>query len=138
MLPDSRVPGSLTFVVPARLLRRPDGSLSIELLASLVGVAPGQNVVLYDGTWCLGGGTIEITRTLWDDQQLPGAVQFRADEVSAARGFPEFAPAAVVESTVLSDGKAGFPIPVRTKMYAVPSIRTSPLSGHFKSGSELR
>ena len=96
---------------------RPDGSLAIELLAPLVGVAPGQNVVLYDGDWCLGGGTIDSTRTLWDEQQEP-----RSERV-AAMGLPEFAPPEAVESTVLSDGRSGFPMKVRTKMYAVPTIR---------------
>ncbi|SCZ97693.1 BZ3500_MvSof-1268-A1-R1_Chr4-3g07378 [Microbotryum saponariae] len=43
-----------------------DHSLEIELNEPLIGVSPGQAVVLYNGTWCLGGGTIKSTTTLAD------------------------------------------------------------------------
>ena len=32
-----------------------------------MGVSPGQTVALYQGDWCLGGGTIASTRTLADE-----------------------------------------------------------------------
>ncbi|GAA5996240.1 tRNA-5-taurinomethyluridine 2-sulfurtransferase [Rhodotorula paludigena] len=47
--------------------RQQDGSLLLALQHPLVGVSPGQTVALYRGSWCLGGGTIERTRTLADD-----------------------------------------------------------------------
>ena len=40
-----------------------------------------------------------------------------------AQGIPEVAPTEAVETTVLSDGKTGFPIKVKTKMYKVEPIR---------------
>lgn len=42
-------------------------SLSIAFDKPLLGVSPGQAVVLYDKSWCLGGGTIQQTITLADN-----------------------------------------------------------------------
>ncbi|KAM0753834.1 5-methylaminomethyl-2-thiouridylate-methyltransferase [Meredithblackwellia eburnea MCA 4105] len=50
---------------------RHDGSLQIQLETPIVGVSPGQFIVLYDGTWCLGGGTISNTRTQADQFPVP-------------------------------------------------------------------
>lgn len=52
-----------------RVNPRPDSSLSVQLLEPIKAVSPGQAVVLYDGSWCLGGGTIDATRTLADTPQ---------------------------------------------------------------------
>ncbi|SCV69091.1 BQ2448_2111 [Microbotryum intermedium] len=57
------------FHVDAQTRSLQEGSLArsiIELKDPLIGVSPGQAIVLYDGTWCLGGGTIESTTTLAD------------------------------------------------------------------------
>ncbi|MGO1316966.1 MAG: tRNA 2-thiouridine(34) synthase MnmA [Cellulomonadaceae bacterium] len=44
--------------VPATARRTPDGGMEVRLDGSLRGVAPGQSLVLYDGTRVLGQGTV--------------------------------------------------------------------------------
>ncbi|GAA5991297.1 hypothetical protein JCM5350_005325 [Sporobolomyces pararoseus] len=46
-----------------------NGDLQIRLASALMGVSPGQTVALYQGDWCLGGGTIDSIRTLADDDE---------------------------------------------------------------------
>ncbi|KAI9489644.1 tRNA-specific 2-thiouridylase [Zychaea mexicana] len=43
----------------ARLSRLQDGRYHLEFLEPIRAMAPGQQVVIYLGDWCLGGGTIQ-------------------------------------------------------------------------------
>ncbi|BGP53739.1 hypothetical protein JCM8202v2_001309 [Rhodotorula sphaerocarpa] len=56
-----------------QVVRNPDDTLTVNLEDPLVGVSPGQTVALYNGDWCLGGGTIASTRTLADQQEEASA-----------------------------------------------------------------
>ncbi|GAA5941023.1 tRNA-5-taurinomethyluridine 2-sulfurtransferase [Sporobolomyces koalae] len=50
--------------------RGSQGQLEIDLASPILGISPGQTVALYDGEWCLGGGTIASIKTLADvDEQ---------------------------------------------------------------------
>jgi tRNA-specific 2-thiouridylase len=44
---------------PARIMALPDHRIQVEFLHPVIGVAPGQAVVIYDGPQVLGGGWIE-------------------------------------------------------------------------------
>jgi tRNA-specific 2-thiouridylase len=49
--------------VPALAEALPDGCVRVALLDPVMGVAPGQAVVLYDGTRVVGSATIRTTTT---------------------------------------------------------------------------
>ncbi|CAG8708624.1 1378_t:CDS:10, partial [Ambispora leptoticha] len=44
-----------------RLTLKPDGKLKVEFEAPIRAICPGQNIVVWDGNWCLGAGIIEST-----------------------------------------------------------------------------
>jgi tRNA-specific 2-thiouridylase len=48
--------------LPAVVRHLDDDTLDVELLAAARGVAPGQAVVVYDGTRVVGSATIDRTR----------------------------------------------------------------------------
>ena len=47
--------------VPARARRETGGRVRVEVEGDLRGVAPGQSLVLYDGTRVLGQATVDGT-----------------------------------------------------------------------------
>jgi len=47
--------------VPALAEAGPDGQVKVRLIEPVLGVAPGQQVVLYDGTRVVGSATVECT-----------------------------------------------------------------------------
>ncbi|CAG8465915.1 1890_t:CDS:10 [Ambispora gerdemannii] len=44
-----------------KLTLRPDGKLKVEFETPIRAICPGQNIVVWDGNWCLGAGVIEST-----------------------------------------------------------------------------
>jgi tRNA-specific 2-thiouridylase len=49
-------------IVPAEIIRLDDDEIELALDEPVAAIAPGQSLVLYDGTRVLGGGFIESAR----------------------------------------------------------------------------